>query len=80
MPPRPTLAFLACFALLAGAAPRAVEAAKPTFGFDDVDARAKALADTAFKDPGPNLPGPLQQLDHERHAAIRYKPEAARWH
>jgi glucans biosynthesis protein len=80
MPPRSTLALLACLALLAGTLPRVADAAKPAFGFDDVDARAKALAADSFKDPGPNLPGPLQHLDHERHAAIRFKPESARWY
>jgi glucans biosynthesis protein len=80
MPPRSTPALLACLALLAGGVPRAADAAKPSFDFDDVDARARALADESFKDAGPNLPGPLQHLDHERHAAIRFKPESARWH
>ena len=49
------------------------------FGFDDVDARAKALADAAFQDAGSNLPGALQHLDHDRYEAIRFRPEAARW-
>ena len=80
MPPRPQLALLACLALLAGIVPSTADAAKPAFDFDDVDARARALAEESFKDAGPNLPDPLKHLDHERHAAIRFKPESARWH
>jgi len=76
MPTRSNTALLA-FALLASGA-RAF-AAPPAFGFDDVDARAKALAATAFQDSGTNLPGSLQHMDHDRYAAIRYKPEASRW-
>ncbi len=76
MPTRPNTALFA-FALIAGT-PCAV-AAPQKFGFDDVDARAKALAAAAFDDKGPHLPGPLQHLDHDRYEAIRYRPDAARW-
>ena len=76
-PSRSNVALLAV-ALLAGGL-RDADAAPSAFGFDDVDARAKALAESAFHDDGPNLPGPLQHLDHERYAAIRFKPESARW-
>ncbi|HKE49767.1 MAG TPA: glucan biosynthesis protein G [Rhodanobacteraceae bacterium] len=78
MPTRSNTALLA-FALIAGGGLRLAEAAPPAFGFDDVDARARALADAAFQDAGTNLPGALQHLDHERYAGIRFRPEAARW-
>ena len=78
MPTRSNTALLA-FALIAGGGACHAAAAPRAFGFDDVDARAKALADAAFQDAGSNLPGPLQHLDHDRYASIRFKPEAARW-
>ncbi|HEY6892996.1 MAG TPA: glucan biosynthesis protein G [Rhodanobacteraceae bacterium] len=78
MPTRSITAFLA-FALVASG-PAAFAAAPPAaFGFDDVDARAKALADAGYQDPGTNLPGSLQHMDHERYASIRFRPEASRW-
>jgi len=67
-------------ALLASAESGVARIARPGFDFDDVDARAKELANTAFKDAGSNLPGPLQHLDHDRYQAIRFKPSSARWH
>ena len=70
---------LLTLALIAGGGLRTGMAATPVFGFDDVDARAKALAAAAFSDPGANLPGALQHLDHDHYAAIRYRPEAALW-
>jgi len=70
---------LLAFALMAGTGLRSVHAAPPAFGFDDVDARAKALADAAFQDSGTNLPGSLQHLSHDRYQAIRFKPEATTW-
>ena len=80
MPTRSNTALLA-FALIAGWIPLACgRAAHPhAFGFDDVDARAKALADAAFQDAGTNLPGSLQHMDHDRYESIRFKPEASRW-
>src|SRR5580765_1468618 len=78
MPTRSNTALLA-FALLAGGSRAFAAAPPPAFGFDAVDARAKALADTAFQDPGTNLPGSLQHMDHDRYASIRFKPEASRW-
>ena len=78
MPTRSNTALLA-FALIAGGGFCPAAAAPRAFGFDDVDARAKTLADAAFQDAGPNLPGALQHLDHDRYASIRFKPEAARW-
>jgi periplasmic glucans biosynthesis protein len=82
-----TYSAVLAFALIAGsgfcAAATASASHAPAkakaFGFDDVDARAKALADAAFKDEGANLPGSLQHLEHERYAAIRFKPQSARW-
>jgi periplasmic glucans biosynthesis protein len=70
---------LLALAFAAGSGCHAAPAAPPTFGFDDVDARAKALVETSFQDAGTNLPGVLQHLDHDRYMAIRFKPEAARW-
>lgn len=79
MPTRPISTLLACFALLAGADALAARPPKPVFAFADVDARAKALADEAYKDPGTNLPGALQHLDHEHYSSIRFRPEASYW-
>ena len=78
MPTRSTRALFA-LALIAGSALCHAASKPKPFGFDDVDARAKALADETFKDPGSNLPGPLQHLDHERYQSIRFRPEASRW-
>src|SRR3954465_3072528 len=79
MPTRSNTALLA-FALIAGGgACHAAAPPRPAFGFEDVDARAKALADAAFQDAGSNLSAPLQHLDHEHYAGIRFKPEASRW-
>jgi glucans biosynthesis protein len=79
MPIRPTPA-LAAATLAVCLAPAAFAAPAPkAFGFDDVDARAKALADAAYVDPGSNLPGPLQHLDHDRYADIRFRPDSSRW-
>ena len=78
MPTRSNTALLA-FVLLASVA-RAHAAAPPAaFGFDAVDARAKALAGSAFHDAGTNLPGSLQHMDHDRYESIRFKPAASRW-
>jgi glucans biosynthesis protein len=74
MPIRSTLALFA-IAIIA----RHAAAAPAPFGFDDVDARAKSLADSAYHDPGPNLSGPMQHLDHDRYETIRFKPDRARW-
>ncbi len=78
MPTRSNTAILA-FALIAGW--RVAYAAPPqqAFGFDDVDARAKALAQASFQDAGTNLSGSLQHMDHDRYQSIRFKPEASRW-
>jgi periplasmic glucans biosynthesis protein len=78
MPTRSNTALLA-FALLAGASFRVAAAPPQAFGFDAVDARAKALADAAFQDPGTNLPGSLQHMDHDRYESILFKPDASRW-
>ena len=77
MPTRSNTAMLA-FVLIAGGF-RCAAAAPHAFGFDDVDARAKVLVDSAFQDAGSNLPGALQHLDHDRYEAIRFRPEATRW-
>ena len=79
MSPRSNTALFACLALLAGTPSRDAFAAKHAFGFDDVDARAKALADASFQDAGTNLPGPMQHFDHDRYAAISFKRDAALW-
>jgi periplasmic glucans biosynthesis protein len=79
MPTRP-IVVLCALALIAGAGIRCADAApRHAFGFEDVDARAKALAEAAYKDPGPNLPGALQHLDHDRYEAIHFRPAASRW-
>jgi glucans biosynthesis protein len=70
---------LLAFALIAGGGLCPAKTPPRAFGFDDVDARAKALADAAFQDAGSNLPGALQHLDHDHYASVRFKPEAARW-
>ncbi|HEV7491794.1 MAG TPA: glucan biosynthesis protein, partial [Rhodanobacteraceae bacterium] len=73
---------LFAFVLIAGGfrcAAAAPHAPPHVVGFDDIDARAKALADVAFQDGGSNLPSALQHLDHDRYETIRFRPEAARW-
>ena len=71
----------AVLAALAGAclagAPPGVAA---TFGFKDVDARAKQLAEKGFVDHGSNLQGAYEHLDQPQYQAITFRPSAAVWH
>ena len=53
-------------------------AATRTFGFDDVAARAKALAAAPFKAP-PSPSKEVQGLNHDQYRDIRFKPERAHW-
>jgi glucans biosynthesis protein len=53
-------------------------AAARTFGFDDVAARAKALAAAPFKAP-PAPSKEVQGLNHDQYRDIRFKPERAHW-
>jgi glucans biosynthesis protein len=63
---------LACAALI-------VSTASAAFGFEDVAARAKSLAASAYKKPDVNLPKALQELTNDQYRDIRYKPDRALW-
>lgn len=63
----------------AGAAqPPPPAASEPAFGFEDVVARAKALAAEPFEPP-PQVPKFLRQLSPEQWRGIAYRPEKALW-
>jgi len=49
------------------------------FGFSEVSRLARDLAATPYKAPESTLPKEMQGLTHEQYAAIRFKPERARW-
>ena len=49
------------------------------FGFEDVDARAKALAEKPY-DAGHDLPAALKDLTYDRYRDIRYRPDKFLWH
>src|SRR5215470_848480 len=49
------------------------------FGFEDVAARARQLANASFKEPEFKLPKELQELDYDRFRDIRFKPERSVW-
>jgi glucans biosynthesis protein len=71
---RSLLSSAALFAALAAAAPPA-----PAFGFDDVAARAQALANAPYKRPDNALPKELQGLTYDQYRDIRFKPDKAYW-
>jgi glucans biosynthesis protein len=50
-----------------------------TFGFDDVEARARDLAGKSFQAGDSNLRGPLQRLKQEQYQAITFRPAAGWW-
>lgn len=49
------------------------------FDFEDVAARAKALADKPYEKPDETLPKALQELSYDEYRNIRFKPERALW-
>lgn len=49
------------------------------FGFDDVAARAAALATQAYTAPADSLPGELRTLSYDDYRDIRFRPERALW-
>src|SRR4051812_44961918 len=57
-----------------------VRAVAADFGFDDVRARAQALAGTAYAAPKADLPAWMQSLNYSQHQSIRFNPAHAWWH
>ena len=49
------------------------------FDFDDVAARARDLAATAYKAPTAQLPPELRDLDYDAYRDIRFRPDRALW-
>jgi periplasmic glucans biosynthesis protein len=49
------------------------------FGFEDVAARAAALAAEPYRAPADTLPAPLAALDYDAYRDIRFRPERALW-
>lgn len=71
---------LAALALLAAtlAAPGPARA-EARFGFEEVAARAQALARQPYQAPPDTLPAALKQLNYDQLRDIRYRPERALW-
>src|SRR5689334_8673359 len=70
---RPVRTIAATLLLLAHAA------TSHAFGFDDVAAKAKALAAQPFQDPVKTVPPWLGQLSYDQWRDIRFRPEHALW-
>jgi periplasmic glucans biosynthesis protein len=49
------------------------------FGFDDVAARARALAAAPYRKPDATLPKELQGLTYDQYRDIRFRPDKAHW-
>ena len=49
------------------------------FSFDDVSARAKAIAAEPYKPPEIRMPQELRDLDYDQYRDIRFNPEKALW-
>jgi glucans biosynthesis protein len=63
-----------------GLAPRAHAApAAPKFSFDDVAARASALAQEPFKDPKVQVPEWLTKITYDQWRDIRFRPDQTLW-
>jgi glucans biosynthesis protein len=74
------LAGLGPLVLLAGRAPaRAAAPAAPAIGFEDVSARAQALAKEAFKDPHGEVPAWLTQITYDQWRDVRFRADRALW-
>jgi len=58
----------------------AAPAAAAPFGFDDVVARARALAETTQRLPESGLSKELLDLDYDQYRDIRFRPDHAWWH
>ena len=50
-----------------------------SFGFDDVAARARALATAPYRKPEATLPKDLQGLTYDQYRDIRFRPDKAHW-
>jgi glucans biosynthesis protein len=61
------------------AAVLAVPGLATALGFDDVAARAKTLAASAYKPPVAQLPQELRDLDYDAYRDIRFRPDHALW-
>jgi glucans biosynthesis protein len=73
-------AAIAAGLLLAGTRTAAAPTPAPTpFGFDDVIARAQALAKDAFKDPHGEVPAWLTQISYDQWRDIRFRADRALW-
>lgn len=64
---------------LAGHGVHAAAAPAPAFGFDDVAARAQALAQEPHRAKTSTLPAELKALSYDQYRDIRFKPERALW-
>lgn len=67
----PRFAFITCALLI-------LSGQAGAFGFDDVAARAQALAGEEYRAPEP-VPEFLQNLGYEQFQSIRFRPEASLW-
>lgn len=55
-------------------------AASPSqFGFEDVYAAARRLAERPYQPPGDQVPASMRRLGWDQYQAIRYKPQRAMW-
>src|SRR3954453_10340794 len=66
------LALAAVFSLVPNAAALA-------FGFDDVAAKAKSLATTAYRKPETNISKGFAGLTYDQYRDIRFDPAKAHW-
>jgi glucans biosynthesis protein len=74
---RNTVIRLASHALLVLAL---IAPAAHALGFEDVAARARALAFAPYKKPENTLPRELQGLTYDQYRDIRFRPDKALWH
>lgn len=69
--------WLAAFALAVCAA--LVSAGAGAFGFADVAARARELAQAPYRKPAGNLPRAIANLSYDQYRDVRFKPEKSLW-
>lgn len=60
-------------------APARTAKASVRFGFDDVTARARALANESYRDPRGEVPAWLTQISYDQWRDIRFRPDRALW-
>ena len=53
--------------------------AAAAFGIDDVDARARQLAQAPYQDTGGSVPAALKDLPQEKYQQISFRPDATLW-